>query len=372
MSSVSGSSGGSSSSGGKHKLPKDGELDPLASDSTVSSKRARHAVVANSAFADAPLLSSFSNSASSVTLSSPSAPSPTAVSAVSAGEASAASLKSSFQSFAASLPPACSELMNVGIPQQILAMHAYLQQMPRFEHSVSVPGDDNDTQPVDPTTLPPLTQSTALAVAAAHASPDPPSISSPPPRVPIAVSVSSPLPCHPQLSSFLPFLHSTLSTLLVHLSTLKLNLQLLIPPSDDSNTFGVEIQTETLSHLTAYDTILTRFSPTRRNNQPSLSSASRLSPHIPPILAPRCLTCFLCSSLTCSTAQVRGHHLRGAGEDSGLRQQQSQDEQVSSGTQTQTHPQYTDVHGARTHLALAPCRSLTHRCRALGPSSPLV
>ena len=198
-----------------------------------------------------------------------------AVAAAADGEPSAASLKASFQSFAASLPPACSELMNVAIPQQILSMHAYLQQMPRFEHSVHVPGEDSETEPVDPATLPlpspPASHATAAGAAAAaptvavHASSSSPaapgsvSVSSPASAAesrstpPAILAVTSPLAAHPQLRVLLPFLHSSLSALLLHLSTLKLNLQLLIPPSDDSNTFGVVIQTETLSHLTAYE-----------------------------------------------------------------------------------------------------------------------
>lgn len=242
--------------GVKHKLTSDATLDSLSSNSsnTVTSKRPRHDDVSNAAFTDSSLLSS------------PSAHS------VSSAAASPASLKSSFRAFAASLPPSCRQLMSVGIPQQILSMHAYLQHMPPFEHCVSVPGESGDTRPVDPTTLPPV-QHNSSGAAAAAASPSsssvltsplsaPPASSTPSapssfdrPTLPPVVAVSVPLPAHPQLSSFLPFLHSTLSLLLVHLSTLKLNLQLLIPPSDDSNTFGVEIQTETLAHLTAYEDI---------------------------------------------------------------------------------------------------------------------
>ena len=247
----------------KHQLTATGGSEPALSTSPVSIKRPRHAVVSNAAFAEQPLLSSSSTTASPLTV--PPAAHTAAVSGVSSAIStpSAAELKSSFRSFAASLPPACRELMNVTIPQQILTMHAYLQHMPPFQHSVRVPGEDTDTQPVDPITLPPVASSTDTVATAAtlQASSDITSkgVSAPPVSVtptftrPPIVPLTSPLPAHPQLSTFLPFLHSTLSLLLVHLSTLKLNLQLLIPPSDDSNTFGVEIQTETLSHLTAYE-----------------------------------------------------------------------------------------------------------------------
>ena len=259
MSGLSGAGSGdgiTAAAGSKHKLPGSRALDAAAIPAPAASKRPRHAVLANAAFAEPILLASDSSDTSAVL----SAPSP-----------SSASLAASFDAFADSLPPACLSLMNVAIPRAILAMHDYLQHMPRFQHSVALP-----EQPTDDTatttdaathsssTAPPSTHSSA-AVTGTVSDPSLTSQSSSETDTAARATATATLPTHtpalrpvsshPQLSALLPFLHSTLSLLLTHLSTLKLNLQLLIPPSDDSHSFGVEIQTEALAHLTAYEDI---------------------------------------------------------------------------------------------------------------------
>ena len=189
--------------------------DDAAADGAV--KKTRIALVSSNSSSSGSALSSFPSSslhptpplpASSISASPSPSSSPSLPSA-------SASPKAAFTSFLATLGPQTNDLLHSIIPQRVLQLHEYIANLEPFTHSLTVP--------------------------------PPPSASSP------VLAITAAIPPHPLLSRVLPELHASLSQLLLHLSQLKLHIQLLIPPTDDSNTFGVEIQQEAITVLTQYE-----------------------------------------------------------------------------------------------------------------------
>ena len=209
-------------SAAKHKL--DDDEDEHATDALLtdgSSKKVKHSTSSTSLHP--PILHSLSSSSSSSSSPPPpSSPSPSAN-------------KAAFAAFVESLTPQTADILHVQIPLRILELHAYIQQLPPFYPAFTPPS-----------------LSTSAAPSSSSSSPSP----SPSPGSPSSHPVhpiTSPIPPHPLLTTLLPYLHSSLSQLVTHLSALKLHLQLLIPPIDDSPAFGVEIVEETIAELARHE-----------------------------------------------------------------------------------------------------------------------
>ena len=231
------SSLGSGAAGGaplKHRLDDDGaeRKDPPhlhALDS--STKKLKHSASLNN-----PLLSS-------AALYPPSSPSPSSSPSSSLNPSSSSPLppplpsssspsanKASFQSFVASFTPLTAELLSTQIPQRILELHRYISDLPAFYPAITPPSLSS------PSPIPAPTFSDT----------------SPPPPPPVQ-PITSPILPHPLLTLLLPYLHSSLSLLLQHLASLKLHLQLLIPPIDASPSFHLDIQDEAIAELTRHE-----------------------------------------------------------------------------------------------------------------------